>query len=57
MIAYDPEVEMKIENPAAEVREHVDVEATIAPLLRLGFNEGQVKKALKAVQGEIGRNT
>jgi hypothetical protein len=31
-------------------------EATIALLLRLGFNEGQVKKALKAVQGELGEN-
>ncbi len=29
-------------------------EATIALLLRLGFNEGQVKKALQAVRGEMG---
>jgi hypothetical protein len=28
-------------------------DATIALLLRLGFNEAQVKKALKAVQGEL----
>jgi hypothetical protein len=28
-------------------------EATIALLLRLGFNEGQVRKALQAVQGEM----
>src|SRR5438874_5018081 len=31
-------------------------EATIALLLRLGFNESQVKKALKAVQGELGES-
>ncbi|HVS38916.1 MAG TPA: DUF3102 domain-containing protein [Gemmataceae bacterium] len=29
-------------------------EATIALLLRLGFNEGQVKKAPQAVRGEMG---
>jgi hypothetical protein len=28
-------------------------EATIALLLRLGFNEGQVKKALQAVRGKM----
>ena len=31
-------------------------EATIALLLRLGFNKGQVKKALQAVQGEMGES-
>ena len=32
-------------------------EATIALLLRLGFNEGQVKKALQAVRGEMGEKS
>ena len=31
-------------------------EATIALLLRLGFNEAQVQKALRAVQGEMGES-
>ena len=31
-------------------------EATIALLLRLGFNEAQVKKALKTIQGELDEN-